>query len=70
MGKVITIAVIGLTIFGLIFYDIFALTVWGVDSTISVVLNDWAFSAHPLLMFAAGMTVGGLIIHFFKWKPE
>ena len=70
LGKVVTIAFSGCTALIVILYDIFALTFWGVDSTISVVLNEWAFEAHPLFVFSFGMIIGGLIVHFFRWRPK
>ncbi|NVM35905.1 MAG: hypothetical protein HWN81_09935 [Candidatus Lokiarchaeota archaeon] len=69
LGKIVTIAFIGCVIFLTIVYDIFALNYWGRDSTISAVLNEWSFDAHPFLVFCLGMTIGGLIVHFFRWKP-
>ena len=69
-GKQITVVVLGIIIIGLVIYDIFALTFWGSDTTISVVVNEWAFQAPPLLTFCLGMVVGGLIVHFFRWKPK
>ncbi len=69
-GKQISVVVIGVVVIFLILYDIFALTFWGVDSTISVVLNEWAFEAHPLFVFSFGMIIGGLIVHFFRWRPK
>ncbi|RLI48655.1 hypothetical protein DRO61_06180 [Candidatus Bathyarchaeota archaeon] len=69
-GRHLTVVVIGITAVLLILYDIFALIYFGVDSTISVVINDWGFQAHPLFVFCFGMVIGGLIVHFFKWKPN
>jgi len=68
-GKQISVVVIGITSIFLVLYDIFALYFFGVDSTISVVMNEWSFQTHPLLVFMLGMVFGGLIVHFFKWKP-
>jgi hypothetical protein len=68
LGKIVTIALAGCITFFIIFYDIFALNFWGRDATISVVLNEWAFEAHPLLVFCLGMMFGGLVVHFFRWK--
>lgn len=68
-GKAWTVAILGCFFFGLIFYDIWALTVWGTDTTISVVVNEWAFS-HPAMNFFVGAIFGGLFVHFFGWKPE
>ena len=66
----ITVVIIGLISIFLILYDMFALFVWGVDSTLSVVINEWAWSTSPLFVFMFGMIFGGLIVHFFKWKPN
>jgi len=68
--KALTITVMAIAIFGIILYDVFALCVLGVDFTISVLLNVWAFEAHPLLVFLLGMTAGGIIIHLFNWRPK
>ena len=68
-GKQISVVVIGITSIFLVLYDIFALYFFGIDSTISVVMNEWSFQTHPLLVFMLGMVFGGLIVHFFKWKP-
>ena len=69
-GKQLTVVILGIVIIFLIIYDIFALTFFGIDSTISVVLNEWSFQAHPLFTFSFGMVSGGLIVHFFRWKPK
>lgn len=66
----ITAALMGTIFIFLVSYDIFALTFWGVDSTISVVINQWAFRTHPLMTFMAGFIVGGLVIHLLKWAPK
>jgi len=68
LGKVVTIAFSGCAALIVILYDIFALNFWGRDATISVILNEWGFEAHPLLVFIFGMIFGGLIVHFFRWK--
>ena len=69
-GKQLTVVILGIVIIFLIIYDIFALTFFVIDSSFSVVLNEWSFQAHPLFVFSFGMVVGGLIVHFFKWKPK
>lgn len=51
-----------------ILYDIFALYFLGSESTISYVINKWAYKS-PLGVFIAGMVLGGLIVHFLKWAP-
>ena len=68
-SRVFTVIIIGVMSIFLILYDIFALFVLGGQATISAVLNVWSFEAHPLLMFCLGMVFGGLIVHFFRWKP-
>ncbi len=68
-GKIVTVSFIGIVILSIIIYDIFALNYFGRESTISSVLNIWSFEAHPLLTFLTGFVVGGLVIHFFRWKP-
>jgi len=42
---------------------------WGSDATISNVINIWAFTAHPLISFCFGFIIGGLVVHFLRWKP-
>lgn len=69
-GQRITVVVIGLVVLFLVLYDLFALFFFGVDGTISVVLNQFAFQAHPLIVFCLGMVIGGLVVHFFGWKPN
>lgn len=54
----------------LVLYDIFALYIFGSDHTISVVINQWAFQAPPLLVFVAGSVFGGLAVHFLRWAPK
>lgn len=66
----ITVIFMGLFLIAIVFYDIFALYFMGADSTISCILNQWAFQAHPLMVFCFGFIFGGLIIHFFKWSPK
>lgn len=57
--------------FILVAYDVLALVFWGADSTISVVLNKYAyFTAHPLMMFLSGCVAGGLVVHFLGWSPK
>lgn len=68
--QTITVLIIGAISIFLVLYDLFALFAWGVDSTISVVLNQWAFTAHPLIVFIFGMIFGGIITHLLKWKPK
>lgn len=65
-----TVVVIGLAMIGLILYDIYAMA-FGVDGdTISEVVNDWAYQANPLLLVGFGSIVGGLMVHFFNWRPN
>lgn len=68
-NKQLTVIVIGLVIIFLILYDLYALFFLGSTATISAVLNEWSFNSHPLITFSAGVVVGGLIVHFFEWKP-
>ncbi len=69
-GKQLTVVIMGLVLIFLIFYDLYALFFMGVDSTISAVLKEWSFEAHPLFVFSFGMIIGGLVVHFFEWKPK
>lgn len=66
----ITAALIGLLFLFIVGYDIFSLTMWGPDATISVVVNEWAFKTNPVIVFMAGFVVGGLVIHFLGWAPK
>jgi len=68
--KSLMVIITGILILITLFIDILALTIWGVDATISSILNVWAFQAHPLLVFIAGMAAGGLVVHFFGWRPN
>ena len=68
-NRALTVVLIGIISISLVIYDILALFLLGAHSTISAVLNFWAFEAHPLLVFCLGMVFGGLIVHFFRWKP-
>jgi hypothetical protein len=68
--KWLTAVVIGLFSLGLVLYDILSLYILGVDYTVSAIINEWAFQAHPLLVFLAGFVNGGLVVHFLKWKPR
>ena len=68
-NRALTVVLIGIISISLVIYDILALFLLGAHSTISSVLNIWAFEAHPLLVFCLGMVFGGLIVHFFRWKP-
>ena len=65
-----TVVVIGLAVIGLILYDIYAMAFGGNGDTISEVVNDWAYEAKPLLLVGFGSIVGGLMVHFFRWKPN
>ena len=67
--QLVTLVVIGVICIFLVVYDAFALFAWGSEATISCVINIYAFNAHPLMVFIFGMLVGGLIVHFFEWKP-
>lgn len=69
-GKHITLIVIASTVIFLMLYDLLALGFWGVESTISVVINEWAYQTHPLFVFSFGMIFGGLVVHFLEWKPN
>ena len=66
---VITALFIGFAVLITVVYDLLALFVWGSESTISAVINVWAYESHPLINFCFGMVFGGLIVHFLAWKP-
>jgi uncharacterized integral membrane protein len=65
-----TVVVIGLFIIGLILYDIYAMVFGVAGDTVSEVVNDWAYQTNPLLLVGFGAIVGGLVVHFFRWKPN
>lgn len=68
-----TVVVIGLAMIGLILYDIYAMAFGGNGDTISEVVNDWAYQdtrPKPLLLVGFGSIVGGLMVHFFNWRPN
>jgi len=67
--RVITALFIGLMVLLVVGYDFLALFLWGSDATISNVINIWAFTAHPLISFCFGFIIGGLVVHFLRWKP-
>ena len=57
---------------GLLLYDIWVMTVYGPDTTISAVINAWAYSynvdkMNPIAIFLLGFVNGGLIVHFLGW---
>ena len=68
-AKAATAVFIGLVSIVMVVYDIFALYVWGAEATISNVINEWSYDAHPLLVFLFGVITGGLLVHFLEWKP-
>jgi hypothetical protein len=52
----------------LVSWDVFSYFYFGPDSTISVVVNDYAWGS-PLGIFLTGFAVGALMVHFLKWAP-
>lgn len=67
----LTVVLMGVFIILAIIYDAVVLILYGPDATISVVANVWAFKTrNPLLLVGVGMVIGGLIVHFFRWKPD
>lgn len=60
---------IGLFSLGVVLADLLAYAILGRERTISRLLQRWSWDAHPLVMIAAGIVVGGLIVHFFGWEP-
>lgn len=49
--------------------DVLLLTFAGEDATISAVVNDGSY-AGPVLPFAMGGLIVGLLVHFFGWSPR
>lgn len=60
---------IGIGAIAVVVYDLFAFVFGGRRDTISPVIQAWGWSAHPLVMIGLGMIIGGLLVHFFRWKP-
>ena len=67
--RVLTALFIGFTMLLVVGYDLIALFLWGSDATISNVINIWGFTADPLIVFCFGAIIGGLVVHFLRWKP-
>ncbi len=59
----------GLIVIVIVLYDFITYFKNGAESTISAVINEWAFDSHPLLVFLLGVIAGGLVIHFLEWRP-
>jgi len=68
-AKARTAIFIGIIAIVLVLYDFITYFLYGEESTISNVINVWAFDAHPLLVFLFGFILGGLVIHFLEWRP-
>ncbi len=68
-SKEVTAIFTGLIVIIIVLYDFITYFKNGAESTISAVINEWAFDSHPLLVFLLGMIAGGLVIHFLEWKP-
>ena len=71
-GRWITAVVLIFGCAAFLVYDIWVLNVYGPDTTISAVINAYAYSylgdkINPLGCFAIGFINGGFIIHFLKW---
>jgi len=68
-AKARTAIFIGIIAIVLVLYDFITYFLYGEESTISNVINVWAFDADPLLVFLFGFIFGGLVIHFLEWRP-
>lgn len=68
-NKARTAIFIGLMAIVIVLYDFITYFKNGAESTISAVINEWAFDSHPLLVFLLGVIAGGLVIHFLEWRP-
>jgi len=68
-AKVRTAIFIGIMAIVIVLYDFITYFKNGPESTISNIINEWAFDAHPLMVFLFGFIFGGLVIHFLEWKP-
>lgn len=65
-----TVVILGINILFLIVYDLFVVHFGQDGDTISEVVNLWGFKAAPLTLVSFGAIVGGLMVHFFQWKPN
>ena len=63
IGAIIVFASAFLAILDLVLYS------FSREHTISWLIRGWAFDAHPLFVFLLGTFFGGLVVHFFGWKP-
>ena len=68
-AKVRTAIFIGIMAIVIVLYDFITYFQNGPESTISNIINEWAFDAHPLMVFLFGFIFGGLVIHFLEWRP-
>lgn len=65
----LVIVSMGIALVAYVAYDLIIFVVKGREWTISPVIQHWGWSAHPLVMIGLGMIIGGLLVHFFLWKP-
>ena len=68
-GRFLVIISIGIFSLVVVVYDLIAYMIWGRPETISPPIQMWGWTAHPLVMICLGMVIGGLLVHFFRWKP-
>lgn len=61
--------VIGVVALLIVIADIAVFARYGREATLSRFVQRWGWSAHPLVMIALGVVIGGLIVHFFGWEP-
>lgn len=71
-GRWLTAVVMIFGCAGFLLYDILVLNIYGPDTTISAVVNAWAYSymgdhLNPMACWAFGFVNGAFVVHFLKW---
>ena len=71
--KAITAILIGISAIMIVVIDVLLITILGKEASFSNVINEWAYpdgtNANAVGLVSFGIIIGGLIIHFFAWKP-
>ena len=74
MGRWITAVVIIFGCAGLLCYDIWVLATYGPETTVSAMVNAWAYSylgdqMNYAVIYAFGFLNGAAVVHFLGWAP-
>ena len=74
IGRWITAVVIIFGCAALLGFDLWVLAQYGPDTTISAVVNAWAYSymgedLNYVVVFAFGFLNGAAVVHFLGWAP-